>query len=73
MKVDTYKCDQCGQMKGELNHWFLFGSHDTQCRVVRWGFADREDELHLCSDACVIKQVQGWLSKQQVAAGKAAE
>lgn len=26
MKIDTFKCDQCGSMKGQTNHWWAFYS-----------------------------------------------
>jgi hypothetical protein len=65
MKVDTYACDGCQAQKGTLNHWFKFTAHEDQFSVHDWSGSDYPNTLHLCSDACVIKAVQGWLSAQK--------
>lgn len=74
-KVDTFKCDGCGNIKGDLNHWFKFRSYPSEGNgaefiVNDWNSqgTDYPNTLHLCSDACVIKTVQGWLSAQKEAA-----
>ena len=80
MKVDTYKCDGCGTQKGELNHWFIGCFDKDGIMFCPWNvdniyrailparpneFPDLRPERHYCSDACVIKAVQFWLSEQQ--------
>lgn len=63
MKVDTYKCDVCGQMKGENNHWLLIESTGTGLKLYGWGeVASGPATVDLCSDQCVTKTVQQWLS-----------
>lgn len=65
MKVDSYACDSCNTAKGTLNHWFKFTGHDDQFSVTDWSGSDYTATKHLCSDACVILQVQKWLSAQK--------
>ncbi len=63
MKVDTYKCDVCGQMKGENNHWLRIESTDAGLKLYGWGeIASGPATVDLCSDQCVTKTVQQWLS-----------
>lgn len=70
MKVDTYRCDECSSQKSELNHWFKFTGHSDQFGVADWTGSDYTSTLHLCSDSCVIKSVQKWLSAQKEASQK---
>lgn len=65
MKIDTYKCDECATQKGENNHWFRFTGFPDQFSVTDWNGSDYPATIHLCSDTCVIKSVQKWLSAQQ--------
>lgn len=72
MKVDTFQCDVCKTQKGALNHWFKFRSYldegnGAEFIVTDWKQQgiDYPNTKHLCSDACVIKTVQGWLSEQK--------
>jgi hypothetical protein len=65
MKVDSYACDSCKNPKGTLNHWFKFTGHPDQFSVTDWAGSDYTNTLHLCSDSCVVKTVQGWLSSQK--------
>lgn len=71
MKIDTYKCDECGTQKGEINHWFRLRPSPTWAdkgpwvSILGWTTDYQDKDMHLCSDACVIKSVQKWLSAQQ--------
>lgn len=65
-KVDTYKCDGCGTLKGSLNHWFKVYEAGA-ISVLPWDQGNDQPHRDLCSDACVIKAVQQWLSAQQQA------
>lgn len=68
MKVDTFKCDGCSTMKGDLNHWFAVSPTGSSIIVSAWH--DGDGYAHYCSDACVIKAVQQWLSAQKEASQK---
>ena len=70
MKVDTYKCDVCGTIKGENNHWFRIDTGVSGLELNAWGvMPPSETTVDLCSDQCVIKVVQKWLTNQAVASG----
>ena len=65
MKVDTYKCDVCGTIKGDNNHWFRVGSGMVGLELNAWGVVPESGTtMDLCSDQCVIKIVQKWLTQQ---------
>ena len=72
MKIDSFLCDVCSQVKGISNHWFKFRSYDNDGNgaefiVNSWDSkgTDYPNTIHLCSDQCVIKTVQSWLSEQK--------
>ena len=65
MKVNSYKCDGCGIQKGETNHWYAISPTAVSIIVSAWH--DGDGYAHYCSDACVVKAVQQWLSAQKQA------
>ena len=67
MKVNTYQCDGdgCLVQRGSNNHWFIVSATGSSIIVSAWD--DGEGYAHYCSDACVIKAVQQWLSAQKEA------
>jgi hypothetical protein len=70
MKVDTYKCDVCGRIKGETNHWFRIDTGVSGLELNAWGvIPPTPTSVDLCSDQCVIKIVQKWLTKQAISSG----
>jgi hypothetical protein len=70
MKVDTYKCDVCGTVKGENNHWFRAETGIAGLELNPWGVMPASGStVDLCSDQCVIKTVQKWLTNQAIASG----
>jgi hypothetical protein len=70
MKVDTYKCDVCGQIKGENNHWFRADTGTSGIELNAWGIIPASaTTMDLCSDQCVIKVVQKWLTNQASSSG----
>jgi hypothetical protein len=65
MRIDTFKCDVCGQIKGENNHWFRIDSDCGGLSVGAWNTVlATSTTVDLCSDACVIRVVQKWLTAQ---------
>jgi hypothetical protein len=64
MQINTYKCDMCGTVKGENNHWFRICNADG-IKLEAWNkMPSSETTVDLCSDSCVIKVVQKWLTSQ---------
>ena len=69
----TYKCDGCGKLKGEVNHWFVVTELAPQngdtissetLAIHRWPrYKDAAGVKHLCGAECVMKQVQRFLGK----------
>jgi hypothetical protein len=60
--VFTSRCDECGKLKQEANHWFrAVKSHDPRFVIVPWEVnldpdPDAGDEsLHLCGMGCAVK------------------
>lgn len=65
MKVETFACDICGQIKGENNHWFRMCTGGRGLELVAWGvMPSTETTVDVCSDQCVTKVVQRWLNSQ---------
>ncbi len=72
MKVDSFVCDVCKSAKETTNHWHKFRSYPdegngAEFTVNAWNSTgtDYPNTKHLCSDQCVIKTVQAWLSEQK--------
>lgn len=61
MEFISYKCDECGAVKAEANHWFLacimFGPRFV---ITPWGseLPDTASPLHLCGLSCAVKAMQ---------------
>ena len=64
----TWTCDQCGQVKGNTNHWFAIQhsfvkqEQGTGMKVIPVlsliRFMDaKADDIHLCGEACVMARV----------------
>lgn len=71
-KVESYVCDVCGAVKGEKNHWFrMVIDEDTGLWMKEWSGTMFDNKgnfaphLHLCSDECVTRKVQQFLSEKQ--------
>lgn len=70
MNFNSYKCDGCGAVKQEANHWFVVrieshGVDNGEGRLVATGFlifpwdaklADVKDSLHYCGSSCLQKK-----------------
>ena len=62
-ELTSYRCDECGRMKGESNHWYI-AEHRPGIRtfiVAEWGCHNIVGEfkmLHLCGLPCAMKSLQ---------------
>lgn len=73
MIVNSFRCDICGIQKGETNHWYSLEKtvkNDIPRLELLAAIYTDPSYMHLCSDACVVKAVQGWLSAQTEASQK---
>jgi hypothetical protein len=70
MEVSTFKCDECGRLKQETNHWFRATAVHQGFVIVAWDFLTVQDgralpivkrdgralpEIHLCGMECAVK------------------
>ena len=71
MQVNTYKCDVCGALKKEANHWFMAGTGmigDARFIVVPWGGSlPGGATLHLCGIGCATKAMQSKMTREGAA------
>jgi hypothetical protein len=67
-KVDSYRCDQCGKQKAEVNHWWmattLIGSHGRQISICEWS-DDPSGFRHLCGQSCVVAELNAWMNTER--------
>jgi hypothetical protein len=63
-EVSTFRCDECGKLKQDANHWFRATEIAGPCFVIRtWEDPtlefvspdEIEKELHLCGMGCAVK------------------
>lgn len=66
MKVETFKCDVCGKVKGEANHWWKLAFMDEgRPHLVLLPMADKYEptgSIHLCGESCVQRKVSEFMS-----------
>lgn len=64
-EVHTYKCDVCGTIKKETNHWFIGLRTRTQTIIEVWNTEGSRDRTacHLCGIQCSLKWVGVALQK----------
>jgi len=74
MKLEVYKCDECGEPRKETNHWWVqtirnidpgpcIGLH-TWAKGIEMQFDERTEVKHLCSESCVTKALSKWMSQR---------
>lgn len=67
-RTETYTCDVCGAVKGEVNHWWRIRIVDS-FHLYAWDTEVPEpypDEViyHLCGQQCVIAKVNEFMSRK---------
>lgn len=72
MKIQPYKCDSCGKLKGETNHWWLLRMGTESVHLYVWATTVGEVTpdagnwvKHICSQACAIHVVAKWMSERR--------
>lgn len=69
MKVETVKCDECGAIKGESNHWLAIDVRPESIsegnQLISIGFKNvpspNFNRRDLCGQACFYKHLDGLL------------
>ena len=71
MKIETVKCDGCGAVKGENNHWWKIAiNNEYHYHYDALGIYHADDlkgaapYLDMCGEACVIKKVSEFLGQK---------
>jgi hypothetical protein len=69
MKVDSYKCDQCGKVKGEVNCWWTYHSGGVGFYLIPFASATEADlqasyARHLCGRACVQRELEAFMEEK---------
>lgn len=68
MRIETYKCDICGVVRAEANHWLLAGVAEAS-RGRIWSIRDwnedvaHESAIHLCGSVCAHKALDKHLAR----------
>lgn len=68
MRFDSFKCDNCGIIKLETNHWYsveevYLGKDEGVTLTIAPRIYTAETFKHLCSEKCVSTVTQQWMSK----------
>ena len=65
MRVQSYRCDYCSNLKGEGNRWWLGRLDREHFMLARWDatLADRDGYEHICSESCATKAVSKWMTQ----------
>lgn len=66
MIVTQFKCDQCGAIRQDSNHWFVVGqSNGGEMLLTNWNpnIAQHDEAQHICGAGCLLKVVDAWAAK----------
>lgn len=68
-KLFTFKCDACGKVKGETNHWFVILLQPRKIEVLQfeenWS---KPGALHVCGSGCAMKRISERMGGESFAA-----
>lgn len=68
-KLFTFRCDVCGKVKGETNHWFVLLLMPRKIEVLQfeenWS---KPGALHVCGSGCAMKRISERMSSESFAA-----
>jgi hypothetical protein len=65
MKIHSYRCDHCSNLKGESNHWWLRVPDREKFTLQRWDDAEANTPgyEHICSESCAAKALSKWMAR----------
>lgn len=68
-KLFTFKCDVCGKVKGETNHWFVLLLMPRKIEVLQfeenWS---KPGATHVCGSGCAMKRISERMAGESFAA-----
>lgn len=63
-KIETYKCDVCGVLKGETNHWFKISMGTAYAIVAKFDVAETGESLsHVCGQSCAQHKLNEFMGR----------
>ena len=65
MKIHSYGCDHCSNLKGESNHWWLRAPDRDKFTLQCWddAQANAPGYEHICSESCAAKALSKWMTQ----------
>jgi len=65
MKIHSYGCDHCSNLKGESNHWWLRAPDSDKFTLQCWDEAQAAEPgyEHICSESCAAKALSRWMAQ----------
>ena len=66
MQQTIYKCDECGRVKQESNHWFCISYQSDMggclghMMLSKFYTAVSTPLVHICSQECLVARVSKW-------------
>lgn len=70
LNASPFKCNYCGRLKEDTNHWFLLASGTEQFTLTAWtntvGIDPTGPAENVCSEACAIKALAKWMGSLAV-------
>ena len=72
--VQSYKCDVCGTIKKEANHWFVAVAVPQGVHIYTWNAPgagyDQENVAHLCGMQCTTRFMMRALAEESPASSE---
>ena len=69
LNASPYKCNYCGKVKGETNHWWVHPTLGPGTAFVLDTWDDtvalKPDVENICSEACASKALSKWMGEQK--------
>lgn len=58
-----YRCDECGKLKGEVNHWWMSSIGTMSFYLQRWVDDHATNYTHFCSQECATKALAKFMQE----------
>lgn len=69
--VTTFRCDNCGVLKKEVNHWFMLSitNGTDSVTVYKWDKDADSLDAHVCGVDCAVRLVARWMTTGKLLEG----
>lgn len=75
MWISKPKCDNCGTLKKQTNHWYMLWTTATDFKLTRWNDQIdpfEKEPFHLCGRQCVNEAIERWIEGRPIRIAKVA-